>query len=84
VEKWKKSYCRNNFLSTSLCGKEGVFQQAMWKENERKVFNRYSFHIPQILWKNHRQELIFAVISRMLFCREVSLPFKATSTLRIP
>ena len=51
MEKWEKFYCRNNFLSTSLCGKKGVFQQAVWKEKERKVFNRYSFHIPQTLWK---------------------------------
>ena len=84
MEKWKKSYCRNMFLSTTQCGKKNTFQQAMWKKEERKDFNNDSFHIPQTLWKNQRQELIFAVMSRMLFCREVSLPFSATSTLRMP
>ena len=40
-----------------------------------------TFHSP--CGKNYRQELIFAVMSRILFCRLVSPFFSSTSTLRM-
>jgi hypothetical protein len=36
---------------------------------KRKVIHKKVFHIPQPLWKNQREELMLAVMSRMLFCR---------------
>ena len=43
--------------------------------------NFSTFH--SLCGENYRQELIFAVMSRMLFCRVVSPCFSAISTLRM-
>ena len=43
--------------------------------------NFSTFH--SLCGENYRQELIFAVMSRMLFCRVVSPCFRAISTLRM-
>ena len=52
-----------------------------------QLINSQHFHIPQGLWRkgrcNYRQELMFAVMSRMLFCMLVSPFFSATSTFRM-
>ncbi len=39
-----------------------------------EVIHILFFHIPQPLWINYRQELMFALISRIWFCRFTS-PF---------
>lgn len=80
VEKWFLTRKIKGFLSTGAVDKFRAFPQADFLTENQKVFHRFSFHISQGLWKNYKQELIFAVISRMWFCREVSPPASADST----
>ena len=56
--------------------------QSVWKKKFAQIFPQIFIHIPQALWKimNYKQLLMFAVISRMLFCMVVLPPFRAIST----
>ena len=71
------------FYSHRGCGKERTFPQAEKQTDFVLFLHSLCFHIPQPLWKNQREELIFAVMSRMLFCMVSFPPFKATSTFRM-
>jgi len=74
-------YGCNNFFSTGYLGKNPAFPQGIRGEKEINFLNSFFLQFPQQLWKNHqRQELIFAVMSRMWFCRLVSLALMALST----
>ena len=57
------------------------FQQGIFGRKRKKLFpGKFStFHSP---WgENHKQELMFAVMSRRLFCRAVSPFFRLSSIL---
>ena len=57
------------------------FQQGIFERKRKKLFpGKFStFHSP---WgENHKQELMFAVMSRRLFCRAVSPFFRLSSIL---
>ena len=81
MEKWVLPLFYQVFLSTGVVDKFKLFPQACFFTKFQKVFHSFSFHIPQALWKkiHYRQELIFAVISRMWFCKAVSPPANADS-----
>lgn len=74
------------------------FPQALWRKIFQGIIHRLCFNIPQggvekegrvfaktgeTIMLHYRQELMFAVISRMLFCKLVSPFFRAVSTLRM-
>ena len=80
MEKWICALKIKDFFSTGPVEKIYLFPQADFLTQKEKVFHSFSFHIPQALLIDYRQELIFAVISRMWFCREVSPPARAAST----
>ena len=83
MEKWVLPRKIKKFLFTGAVDKFCVFPQANFLTEFQKVFHSFSFHNSQTLWKTHRQELIFAVISRMWFCKEVSPVAKAASIFLI-
>lgn len=64
-----------------------VFNRGCGSKEKIKMLHRLSIHNPQRFVEKaamiYRQELILAVISRMLFCRLVSPSFRPTSTLRM-
>ncbi len=83
---WKTAVCLTDartFYPQANVYETGFFHSQKW-ERKRKIFCTgflSTFHTR--CGKVYRQELIFAVMSRRLFCR-VALPFfKATSTLRM-
>ena len=80
VEKWFFPLKTKEFLFTGVVEKFKLFPQGGILIKFQKVFHNFSFHIPQPLWKNQRQELILAVMSRIWFCRAVSLLKTADST----
>jgi len=79
VEKWVSPRKIKGFLLTGAVDKFDGFPQTENLKKIRKFFHSFSFHIPQPLWISHKQELIFAVMSRMWFCREVSPVARAAS-----
>ena len=63
--------------------KKNVFHRKGERRKMNGLFteNFSTFH--SLCGENYRQELILAVMSRMLFCNVVSPCFKAISTLRM-
>lgn len=64
--------------------------QGLWKKieaqrNQTQNADLKTFLYPLALWQrqHHREELMLAVMSRMLFCMLVSPFFRASSTLRM-
>ena len=64
--------------------------QGLWKKIEAQRIQTQNadlktFLYPLALWQrqHHREELMLAVMSRMLFCMLVSPFFRASSTLRM-
>ena len=87
---WKSGFCLTAtgiFYPQAYVDEREVFHTPMWRRFLLGVFHRIFFHIPQALWKkleaHYRQELMFAVMSRMLFSSVVSPFFSWVSTLRI-
>ena len=75
------SYAGEMFLSTNKLCKRIPFPQGRFCIKTEKLINSFFIHIPQSLWINYRQELMFAVISRMWFFRFSSPLFSMLSTL---
>ncbi len=65
VENPNFPYCTNTFLCTVKLGKNITFAQSLWRKESENVINRQFVHFPQVLWKNQRRELMFAVMSLM-------------------
>ena len=64
----------------------GYQQGKLWGKMEKSIHRKF-IHNQQHLWIDfeefYRQLLMFAVMSRMLFCRVVSPSFSAISTFRM-
>ena len=86
MENREKSSALKVFFSTGKKRKSAGFQQSQSLFFSRSLFHSLFFPQKEKLWKrflSYKQELILAVISRILFCR-VALPLcKDTSTLRM-
>lgn len=87
MENCRKACCSKAFFSTAPGDKLHGFPQPFHWKAPGKVIHSFSLHIAQPLWKylggGYRQELILAVMSRMLFCMVSSPFFSASSTLRM-
>jgi len=77
-------YSGNGFFSTWRVLVFKNFSTGCVKENSCRIFpQRIRSFSTKGCGENQRQELIFAVMSRMLFCMEESPPLRATSILRM-
>ena len=71
------------FFPQPIVYKKKVFHREGGRREKKDLYteNFSTFH--SLCGENYRQELMFAVISRMLFCNVVSPCFRAISTLRM-
>lgn len=81
---WKSGFSLRTaitFFPQEIVKNKVVFPQEKMKRIEEKFSTEIFSTFHKALWKNYRQELILALISRMWFCKLVSPAFKALSTL---
>ena len=83
---WKSGFfltAATLFYSQGGVEKEELFHRLFWRSFDSYLSTEKfsTFHRPCV--KNYRQELMLAVMSRMLFCRLVSPFFRASSILRM-
>ena len=81
---WKSGFSLRTaitFFPQEIVENKVVFPQEKMKKIEEKFSTEIFLTFHKVLWKNYRQELILALISRIWFCKLVSPAFKALSTL---
>ena len=81
---WKSGFflrAATLFCPQPYCGKEELFNRWSVHIFFTEVIHRKVFHIPQPLWNYYKQELMFAVMSRIAFCMVVLPFFSSASTL---
>ena len=84
VENPEKALKIKEKLSTEEKEQLTGFAQAYEEKTKGKIMHSFFFHISQDLCRNYSRELMFAVMSRMLFCRAVSPFCRAISIFFVP